>query len=317
MHNLDNIISEVKKGQPINESDVYFVLNKLREILYQENNILFLQSPIVVCGDVHGQLDDVLYLFDISGGVEGQKFLFLGDYVDRGYFSLNTFLLLACYKLKYPDSIYLLRGNHEDRMVSQTYGFFHEILANYGHPGAWFACNEVFELLPISAIIDNELFAVHGGLSPFLTDISQISIINRRVDIPEKGILTDLLWSDPADRGSKTKRYYPSSRGNGHIFGEAQANEFLQHNKMKIILRSHQMVMEGHQYYFENQVDPRLDGALLLVWSAPNYSYRSGNIASVLKYKFSGKEDFDIVHFDTAPKRIEPPKKNERSPYFT
>ena len=301
---LKKILSICEKGEVVPEQDVVTILTMIMQMLYNENNVILLESPIVIVGDIHGQLDDLLYMFQIAGDNPGQKYLFMGDYVDRGYHSLNTFLLLLIRKILYKDKYYLLRGNHESRQVSQMYGFYNECLMNYGNSGIWSLCNDVFDLLPMAAIIDNEVFSVHGGLSPDLPLIEKMNAINRQNELGSIGSLGDLCWSDP----DTIQFWRQNQRGAGFIFGEEQTKEFLQMNDLKLITRSHQLVQEGAKWYFDN--------TLCTVWSAPNYGYRSGNIASIMKYGFEAADMRKLVFFDSAPNRIVPPDENKVSNYF-
>lgn len=318
--NIDRIIQEIKTGQIVNELDVIFVLRKFKELLFMESNLLLLQSPIIICGDIHGQLDDLIKLFRVSGDDNSltQHYLFLGDYVDRGYFSLNSFLLIACYKIKYNHLVHMLRGNHESRQISFKYGFYAEINANYGHQGLYLTMNDIFDLLPLAAIVDNEVFAVHGGLSPDLNFVSKLQTIKRDVEVPSAGIMADLLWSDPED-GAKAWR--PNMRGSGYSFGEKQNRGFLHDNHLKIVMRSHQLAMEGYQYFFsspEQQAKNGTKGDLLLIWSAPNYMYTSNNMATVCKFNFSGFPKYHLVEFGPEENRIQPPggARDSLSQYF-
>lgn len=267
---LDKIITTIEGGDPLSERDVTMLLRKFMELLFREDNILSLSAPIIVCGDIHGQLYDLFELFRVGGPPADNKYLFMGDYVDRGYYSLETFCYLIALKMKYPDNVYLLRGNHECRTVNQMYGFFEDCLQSYGHPGIWKLCNEVFDLLPIAALINRTIFSVHGGLSPDIALIEQISLLDRNDELPSSGPLADLTWSDP----DLIESWEVNQRGAGFIFGSKPVEEFCHNNKLKMITRAHQMAMDGYQYFFDNK--------LITVWSAPNYMYRSGNAASVL-----------------------------------
>ena len=124
---LDQFIETVRAHKPIQERDLICLFRMAQDILFQEGTLLNLTAPITVCGDVHGQFYDVLYLFEVGGLPPATKYLFLGDYVDRGYYSLETFALLLAYKVRYPDRFYMLRGNHETQNLSKYYGFFKEI----------------------------------------------------------------------------------------------------------------------------------------------------------------------------------------------
>ena len=122
----------------------------------------------------HGQFYDLKEVFKNGGEVSENTYLFLGDFVDRGYHSLETFLLLLCYKVRYPQKITLLRGNHESRQITQVYGFYDESLRKYGSAEVWKICNEIFDLLPLAAVINNKIFCVHGGLSPSALSINDV-----------------------------------------------------------------------------------------------------------------------------------------------
>ncbi|EAY04885.1 Ser/Thr protein phosphatase, putative [Trichomonas vaginalis G3] len=301
---IKKLISVLEKGEKISEEDAVVLLTMIMQELYSESNVLLLDSPIVIVGDIHGQLDDMLYMFEVAGDNPEQKYLFMGDFVDRGYHSLNTFLLLVARKLLYKGKYFLLRGNHESRQVSQMYGFYNECLMLYGNAGIWTLCNDVFDLLPMAAIIDNEIFSVHGGLSPELPLIEQINSMNRQNELGSTGPLGDLCWSDP----DTIQFWRQNQRGAGYIFGEDQTKEFLHTNGLSLITRSHQLVMEGCKWYFDNQ--------LIAIWSAPNYGYRSGNIASVMKYGFDPAEMRKLIFFDPAKNRIAPTEENKVSNYF-
>jgi diadenosine tetraphosphatase ApaH/serine/threonine PP2A family protein phosphatase len=268
---VDRILSSIEQGKSVAESDIPPLLSHLKDILYQEGTVHPLSLPITICGDIHGQLYDLFELFKVSGGFESNRYLFLGDYVDRGYYSLETFLYLAALKLKYPDRLFLLRGNHECRQVNQTYGFYEECLSRAGHTGLWRLCNEAFDLLPIGAIVAHRIFCVHGGLSPQIAFYDQISLIERQDDLPSSGPFADLTWSDPDEIAG----WAVNARGAGYLFGVQPTHEFCQNNKLDLICRAHQIAMSGYQYQFNEE-------QLVTVWSAPNYMYRSGNDASVL-----------------------------------
>lgn len=304
----DLIISTIEKGNPVPEGQLIKLLNKLMEILYCEDNVLELSSPIVICGDIHGQLYDLFELFSKAtdkGNIGSSKFLFMGDYVDRGYYSVETFAYLAALKVKYPSQFYLLRGNHECRSVNQTYGFYSESLTTYGHAGIWTLCNDVFDLLPMAALIDGRVFSVHGGLSPKITLIESIALLKRQVELPNSGPLCDLCWSDPGESDS----WRENQRGAGWLFGAPQVREFCFNNGLQFITRSHQLAMDGYKWYFNNQ--------LITVWSAPNYMYRSGNKACVMKYHPGHGNDYDLVSFDPRPdseRRV--PTEKSTSAYF-
>ena len=134
----------------------------------------FVPAPVTVCGDIHGQFYDLMEIFKIGGKCPDTNYLFMGDFVDRGFNSVETFLLLLALKIKYPERITLIRGNHESRQISQVYGFYDECMRKYGSINVWRYCTEVFDYLALSALIDNKIFCVHGGLSPSFNSIDEV-----------------------------------------------------------------------------------------------------------------------------------------------
>ncbi|EPE07684.1 serine threonine-protein phosphatase ppe1 [Ophiostoma piceae UAMH 11346] len=233
------------------------------------------------------------------------KFVFLGDFVDRGYFSLETFTLLMCLKAKYPDRIVLVRGNHESRQITQVYGFYEECQQKYGNASVWKACCQVFDFLVLAAIVDGTVLCVHGGLSPEIRTIDQIRVVARAQEIPHEGAFCDLVWSDPED----IEAWAVSPRGAGWLFGDKVANEFNHVNGLKTIARAHQLVNEGYKYHFAEK-------SVVTVWSAPNYCYRCGNVASIMTVDNNLESKFRI--FSAVPDEFRHTPFNRRGPsdYF-
>ena len=287
---VDKVIATIEAGETVPESTLVELFTKLMEVLLAENTVLELQSPITICGDIHGQLYDVFQLFETAcsdgATIPDQKFLFMGDYVDRGRYSVATFAYLAALKLKYPGHFFLLRGNHECRLVNQMYGFYVEIQHMYGHTGLWTMCNEVFDMLPMAALIDNRVFSVHGGISRDIPLIEKISLFNRWKELPDHGGLCDLCWSDP----DRVDRWQKNTRGAGWLFGTEQIKAFCHANKIDFITRSHQLMKKGYEWFGDDQ-------QFVTVWSAPNYMYRSGNLAAVMKYD-SATDKRDMLVFE-------------------
>ncbi|CCE61292.1 hypothetical protein TPHA_0A02100 [Tetrapisispora phaffii CBS 4417] len=279
---LDKIISLIRQGKHIHEETVYTLCLNAQELLINEANVSKVDTPVTICGDIHGQLHDLLTLFDKSGGVENSRYIFLGDFVDRGFYSLESFLLLLCYKLRYPDRISLIRGNHETRQITKVYGFYDEIMRKYGNSNVWRYCCEVFDYLSLGAVIDNKIFCVHGGLSPDINTIDEIRDIDRKQEVPHEGAMCDLLWSDP----DEVMTWSLSPRGAGFLFGKNEVDNFLYKNDIELITRAHQLVMEGYKEMF--------DGGLVTVWSAPNYCYRCGNVAAVLRIEDDLSRNYTI-----------------------
>jgi serine/threonine-protein phosphatase PP1-1 len=154
-----------------------------------------------------------------------QNYIFLGDFVDRGYFSLETFTLLMCLKAKFPDRVTLVRGNHESRQITQVYGFYEECQTKYGNASVWKACCQVFDFLALAAIVDGKVLCVHGGLSPEIRTLDQIRVVARAQEIPHEGAFCDLVWSDPED----VDTWAVSPRGAGWLFGDKVSSEVCTH----------------------------------------------------------------------------------------
>ncbi|KAI1780890.1 Metallo-dependent phosphatase [Hypoxylon cercidicola] len=233
------------------------------------------------------------------------RFVFLGDFVDRGYFSLETFTLLMCLKAKYPDRIVLVRGNHESRQITQVYGFYEECQQKYGNASVWKSCCQVFDFLVLAAIVDGEILCVHGGLSPEIRTIDQIRVVARAQEIPHEGAFCDLVWSDPEE----VETWAISPRGAGWLFGDKVATEFNHVNGLKLIARAHQLVNEGYKYHFPQS-------SVVTVWSAPNYCYRCGNVASIMSVDRNLDPKFSIFSAVPDDMRHVPAGRRGTSDYF-
>lgn len=376
----------------------------VKEYLMEESNIQPVQTPVTVCGDIHGQFYDLLELFRVAGGMPPgsserekgneaptvptktidaadieppttikdptvrkkmkrrfqsdskytgtssgdedsagsdededdddeeprgrsrsksnprpspsrstskpsgngtQNFIFLGDFVDRGYFSLETFTLLMCLKAKYPDRVTLVRGNHESRQITQVYGFYEECQQKYGNASVWKSCCQVFDFLALAAIVDGKVLCVHGGLSPEIRTIDQVRVVARAQEIPHEGAFCDLVWSDPED----VDTWAISPRGAGWLFGDKVSSEFNHVNGLQLIARAHQLVNEGYKYHFE-------DKDVVTVWSAPNYCYRCGNVASIMNLGEDLEPKFTIFSAVPDERRAVPPGRGGRGEYF-
>ena len=209
--------------------------------ILQESNVVEVSCPVTICGDIHGQFYDLMELFRVAGRLPDTNFLFMGDYVDRGYFGVETLLLLLCLKVRYPARLTLLRGNHESRQTTQTYGFYDECQRKFGNSRVWKCLTEVFDYLPITALVDNQVLALHGGLSPSIDSLDQVRAMDRLQEVPHEGPLCDLLWSDPFDN----QGWGISPRGAGYNFGEDISVAFNETNSLSLVCRAHQLAMEG------------------------------------------------------------------------
>jgi len=300
---LDKYIELLKGGQILPERDLRLVCEKVKEILIEESNVQPVSAPVTVCGDIHGQFFDLLELFRTGGEIPNTNYIFIGDFVDRGYNSVETFELLLCLKLRYPGNITLLRGNHESRQITLVYGFFDEIVRKYGNANPWKYCTDVFDYLGLAALIEGKVLCIHGGLSPDIKTLDHIRTIERKIEIPHEGPFCDLMWSDPED----IETWQMSPRGAGWIFGGRVTKEFNHLNGLELIARAHQLVQEGYKYWFPEQ-------SLVTVWSAPNYCYRCGNVASIMSLNEDLEREFKI--FNAVPESSKSVNPRNVLPYF-
>ncbi|CAK0906724.1 unnamed protein product [Prorocentrum cordatum] len=288
---LDRQIEQLRRCEYIKESEVKALCNKAREILTEESNVQQVDAPVTICGDIHGQFYDLVELFKVGGDCPDTNYLFMGDFVDRGFHSVETLLLLLALKVRYPDRITLIRGNHESRQITQVYGFYDECFRKYGSVNVWRYCTEIFDYLALAALIEEKVFCVHGGLSPSINTLDDVRQIYRKQEVPHDGAMCDLMWSDPED--SDIEGWGLSPRGAGYLFG-GDMKQFNQANSVELISRAHQLVMEGYKWMFSE--------ALVTVWSAPNYCYRCGNVAAILELDENLERQFRI--FEAAPAEV-------------
>ncbi|KAJ9456306.1 Serine/threonine-protein phosphatase 4 catalytic subunit [Diplonema papillatum] len=300
---LDRHIDKLKKCEIIKEAEVKMLCKKARDILIDEPNVQVVYSPITIVGDIHGQFYDLKELLRVGGDIPDTNYLFMGDFVDRGFYSVETFLLLLALKARYPDRIQLIRGNHESRQITQVYGFYDECLRKFGSVNVWRYCTDVFDYLALSALVEGKVLTVHGGLSPSINKLDQIRSIDRKQEVPHDGAMCDLLWSDPEDIDG----WGLSPRGAGYLFGGDVVQQFNTTNKIDLIARSHQLVMEGYKIMFSD--------SLVTVWSAPNYCYRCGNVASILELDEHLDKNYKI--YEAAPQEARGiPAKKPTPDYF-
>ncbi|PKA50973.1 Serine/threonine-protein phosphatase PP1 [Apostasia shenzhenica] len=288
---LDDIITRLLDGGrsgggkqvQLSEAEIRHICVEARRIFLSQPNLLQLRAPIKVCGDIHGQYVDLIRLFECGGFPPASSYLFLGDYVDRGKQSLETICLLLAYKIKYPDKFFLLRGNHEDAKVNRVYGFYDECKRRF-NVRLWKIFSDCFNCLPVAALIDDKIFCMHGGLSPELDSLSKVEEIERPTDIPDNGLLCDLLWSDP---NPNIQGWGNSDRGVGCTFGADKLSEFLNKNDLDLICRGHQVVEDGYEFFGERR--------LVTIFSAPNYCGEFDNAGALLSIDESLLCSFEIL----------------------
>jgi len=256
----------------VTETNIRLLCMKARDVFLEESNLVEIKAPINVFGDIHGQFLDLLRHFDEVGypGDTENNYIFLGDYVDRGHFSLETICLLLCYKIKYPKQMVLLRGNHECASINRIYGFYDECKRRYNIK-LWKTFTDCFNCLPIAGVIESTIFCVHGGLSPDFQSLDQIRKFERPADIPDYGLMNDLLWSDPDE---DITGWGENDRGVSWTFGGDIVNSFLNMNEFSLVARAHQVVEDGYQFFQKRK--------LVTLFSAPNYCGEFDNAGATM-----------------------------------
>ncbi|CAM9729503.1 unnamed protein product [Chrysoparadoxa australica] len=316
--------------------EALFIIDRATELLKQYPNVLALEAPITIVGDLHGQFFDLKRMLEAcklptkSRGKGSSSYLFLGDYVDRGAFSCEVLLYLLALKLHFPDTVHLLRGNHECRSLTTHFGFKEECKAKYGLP-VYYRFVKLFEMMPLCALVTNKhgrYFCTHGGISPDIKELSQIEQINRVAEPEMAGPLCDLLWADPVDdptvsnvrdltaeglEGLLDTAFQANNlRGCSVSFGYKAVVEFLDRNDLLTVIRAHAVQESGYFRHFDAILrkqgrSTRKMPSVLTVFSAPNYCDRYGNKGAVLKVMEDMLEPA-VMHYDC----VEHPEPRER-----
>ena len=291
------------------------LIDKAIEHLEEQPNMLELHAPLVICGDIHGQYFDLCNLLEAIGDPAECQYLFLGDYVDRGDFSTEVCFLLLSIMLSFPSSFYMLRGNHESRLLTGNFNFKKECFVKYDEE-VYDAFMDCFDFLPLAAKINSDegaYFACHGGISPQLHTVDDIHKLNRFIEPPGEGVLCDLLWADPVPEDDTVGMcdaeitewqsifFRPNvTRGCSFEFGYAAAREFVANNNFKAIIRAHEVKRFGYEEHFFRdrglEVPP-----VITVFSAPNYCDMYENRAAFIRMSSTGKCNFGQITWDNHP----------------
>ena len=303
MKDLENKKSNSEKY--IDKIYLLKMLLKAKNIFYeQKESLIDINIPtdkkFTVVGDIHGQFYDLLNIFTINGYPDEENpYLFNGDYVDRGVFSVECIITLLAFKILYPNHFFMARGNHESTNLNQMYGFKNEVNDKFGKTIQVYECfTELFRCLPLGHILNKQVLVVHGGLfSQDGVTIDQIKKIDRFREIPESGLMSELLWSDPCKENGRI----PSKRGVGMSFGPDVAKKFLEDNKLELLIRSHEVKMEGYE------IEPCQK--VITIFSAPNYCDQMGNKGAIIIFK--GKKILEPIFktFEASPHPNIPIKK--------
>mmetsp|Transcript_4047 Transcript_4047/g.9496 ORF Transcript_4047/g.9496 Transcript_4047/m.9496 type:complete len:429 (-) Transcript_4047:204-1490(-) len=286
-----------REGGQLPIGDLMALLQDAETFFTQQKALVYVEVPkgeyLNVVGDVHGQLFDFLSIFERHGlPSEENPFLFNGDFVDRGSYSVEIMVLLLAWKLAYPEHMHLARGNHEDADMNFSYGFTGEVLVKYGAQLAvWAAFQRVFLNLPLSHVVNNDVFVTHGGLPRkegiTLADIEALDVME------DYDLMSDLMWADPRDiQGVSTGE----RGGNTIVFGEDVTQRFLERNSLSFMIRSHEVKEQGYEWQHGQRC--------LTVFSAPCYCDFGDNKGAVVRLhaQESGRMEPEILPFRSAEK---------------
>lgn len=302
------MVDHFKKEGHLTESQLIKIIDGASQIMAVEPNLLEVSIPSVVIGDIHGQLFDLFQMFECSGYPDEKlemNYIFLGDYVDRGDRSIEVLVLLYAMKLKYPNRIFLLRGNHECKRMTEYFTFKDECIKRYSS-NLFSNAVESFKCLPLAAVLNDQFLCVHAGISSELISLDQINSLDRYVvNTPSRGLFCDLMWSDPASDYDTNNDLKPDShelfsfnsdRRCSEFFSYQAVRNFLDQNDLLSVIRGHQPQDKGYRMYKSN---PETHfPTLITLFSAPNYCHTYQNKAATLIYD---GELFNVKQFDTNP----------------
>ena len=264
------------------KEDLFKIIKLSTEIFKSEPNVIYITDPVSIVGDIHGQFYDLLKLLSVGDNPDNTKYLFLGDFVDRGIFAIEVMVLILCLKICHQSTITLIRGNHECRQMTISFNFREECLAKFDQE-IYEMFMDMFDCLPISAIINGKFIAFHGGISPELKTIAELNKINRFREPPASGVLCDLLWSDPVDKadGALEADFVENDqRGCSFYYGFKSLSTFLSKNGLLSLIRGHEVQLEGYKmYYWKNKNFPQV----ITIFSAPNYCDTYNNKGAIIK----------------------------------
>ena len=254
----------------LTETDILLIIQQASKLFSEEPIILNISHDIICVGDLHGHIFDLFRIFNHYGLPPFNRYLFHGDIVDRGEFSVETLVLLLLLKIQFPDYIYIIRGNHEFETINSVSGLLEEVKSTYSSTVIFNEMNSLFNLFPFGARIYDKIFSIHGGIGPSFLNLKNIESIEKPVETFDSPILSPAVWSDPSP---ETNGFLSSPRGQGFLYGEDAADAFFNQNHINVLIRAHQCV-EGVSILFHQH--------LYTVFSASNYCGQCSNKAGII-----------------------------------
>lgn len=303
--NIINLRAHLLKEGRLQKMDILKIVETASSLFAEEPNLLNLRDPITVCGDIHGQFFDLVKLIDVAGQPKKTKYLFLGDYVDRGNFSTEVIIYLFAHKITYAKTFFMTRGNHECRHLTQFYNFQEECLYKYDLE-VYDCIMNAFDNLPIAATINRKFFCVHGGLSPDISTLNDIFKIDRKRETPREGPFCDLLWSDPDPQvqsgeeaikdGTTATNWFTfnENRQCSYVYGIDAVKQFLKKNNLMAIIRGHEAQEDGYKFNMSEGPIPKV----VTIFSAPNYCDVYNNKGACLQFD---KDRLKIKQYGASP----------------
>nr|CAD2204613.1 unnamed protein product [Meloidogyne enterolobii] len=297
-------ITEGKLAEHVPADDVIRLLNEVRRCFILQPMLLKLGTPVNICGDLHGQFNDLMRIMDSEGFPHCRSYLFLGDYVDRGAQSMELILFMFACKVRYPKNFYMLRGNHETSSINKSYGFYKNVLDLYRNDQLYDAFNKVFDCMPLAALISGRILCMHGGLSPPMLEAKNLRVIDAierplpdsLINPANNQMAVDLLWADP---DVNVPLFAANRRGVGHIFGQEVIDRIRTRFGVDLIIRAHQVVLDGHEFF-----NGTPDSGLITLFSAPHYCGMYDNSGAIVRV---------AVDLGVSFKRFEPAFKSSPS----
>ena len=257
------------------EKQLMNLCDSAKRVFQSHESIGSLSGEWIIVGDLHGSIHDLIRILALNEPPPLKNYLFLGDYVDRGEYSIEVISLLFSLIVTYPNNIFMIRGNHEFRKINRNYGFLQEITKRYDEH-LWEYFNSTFDYLPLACLVNEKILCVHGGIGPSLKNLDSIANIVRPV-AEETPLINDLVWSDPT---MAVDSYARNPRGSGTWFGCFTLRKFLKSQKLDVLVRAHQLISKGVSSFDE--------GKCITVFSCSNYGGNRNN-AGIL-YAAYGQE---------------------------